>query len=310
MMYSIFAMKPAAFEAVLEGEGTTTIQNQLTLDPQLTGILTPMPEALGDPLKKPEYDLTQDVVVKEIDDSLIARFDLELFKHLKFTAWKKTKLFFEDTFPYITQSIFNPIFKLVYGVVFDLQIKGRRNLKGLKGPTLFISNHIGFYDSFIFDLFVQPFSHFLPFRFMGSRKFIVPMLMVLKMIGLIDLVYFFFGVFRITPGEGAEKSLKKAYEIVRNKGTVVMYPEGKIWRPTHVHPEPIGPFKWGAAILAKNTGVQVIPVSFKKIKQAGKKTILEVNIGKMFFVDQTKKPEEIADDMRGVVVGLYDGTNV
>ncbi len=307
-MYSFSAMKPTSTEAVAEREVKIPTQDQISLPPDLEGILTPVPEAIKDSQKNPVIDYHQDFVVKEIDDSLIARFDFETFNHLKFTAWKKIKLFFEHTFPYFTQSFFNPIFRLIYGFIFDLQIKGKSNLKGLKGPVLFISNHIGFYDSFIFDLFVKPFSHFLPFRFMGSRKFIVPALTLLKMIGVVDLVYFFFGVFRITPGEGAEKSLKKAYEIIRSKGTVVMYPEGKIWKPTHVNPEPIGPFKWGAAILAKNTGVQVIPVSFKKVAAQGSvKTRLEITIGKAFFVDQSKKAEDIADDMRREVVGLLTG---
>lgn len=289
-------MKLTAFKAV--DEAVEESVNPATPD-TLKGILTPIPEVF-EPAQK-------DVIVKEIDDSIITGFNLDKFNHIRFTAWKRTKLFFEYTFPYFTQSLFNPFFKIVYRSIFDLQITGRENLKDLRGPALFIANHIGFYDSFIFDLFVRPFSHFLPFRFMGSRKFIVPALTVLKMLGIIDLVYFLFGVFRITPGEGAEKSLKKAYEIVRRGGTVVMYPEGKIWKPTYVHPEPIGPFKWGAAILAKNTGVQVIPVSFKKIKnEDGKKTTLKVSVGKPFFVDQTKRPEDIADDMQTFVIKLYN----
>lgn len=242
-----------------------------------------------------------------IDDSLVVDFSFEKFSKLQFSIKKNISLFFQDTFPYFMQSIFRPFFQIIYAFFFDITITGKEHLAHKKGPMLFISNHIGFYDSFMFDFFVKPFSHILPFRFMGTRVFIVPMLAVLKLIGVIDVVYFLFGVFKVTPGEGAEKSLKKAYEIIKHGGTVAMYPEGRIWHPTNVHPEAIGPFKWGAAILAKNTGVQMIPVSMKRtIVPGAMRPKIEIHIGESFYADKNKKAEEIAEDMREVVVGLYN----
>ncbi len=252
------------------------------------------------------------IAIEQIDDSVVVDFSLEKFNSIRFTLKKQISLFFEDTFPLFIQSIFAPIFHIIYNLCFVLKIRGKEHLDNTAGPMLFVSNHIGFYDSFIFDFFVQPFSHIMPFRFMGSRRFIVPFLAVLKLIGVIDIIYFLFGVFRVTPGEGAEKSLKKAYEIVKNKGTVVMYPEGRIWLPTKVHPEAIGPFKWGAAILAKNTGVQVVPVSFRKTIRTDSKgfmkvrRLIEVEIGKPYHVDASLAPEVIAEDMRNRVIGLFE----
>lgn len=249
--------------------------------------------------------------IEGIDDALAVDFSLEKFNSIRFTVGKQIKLFFEHTFPLFVQSIFVPIFFIIYHICFVIKIYGAYSLKHTKGPVIFISNHIGFYDSFIFDLFVRPFSHIMPFRFMGTTRFIVPFLALLKCIGVIDIIYFFFGVFRVTPGEGAEKSLKKAYEIIKNKGTVVMFPEGRIWKPTTVHPEAIGPFKWGAAILAKNTGVQVIPVSFKKTDRTDKngymkvRRKIEVHIGKPYFVDPSMTPELIATEMRKKVLELH-----
>ncbi len=253
------------------------------------------------------------IAIGGIDDSIVVDFSLEKFNSIRFTVKKKASLFFEDTFPLFIQGICAPFFNIIYRLCFALTIRGKENLKHTKGPMLFISNHIGFYDSFMFDMFVPPFSHIAPFRFMGSRRFIVPFLALLKCIGVIDVVYLLFGVFRITPGEGAEKSLKKAYEIIKNEGTVVMYPEGRIWVPSTVHPEAIGPFKWGAAILAKNTGVQVVPVSMKKTIRTDSKGFMKVrrgidiSIGKPFHVDASKAPEEIAADMRDKVIELFEG---
>jgi 1-acyl-sn-glycerol-3-phosphate acyltransferase len=249
-----------------------------------------------------------------IDDSMAVGFSYKKFNAVRFTIGKRVSLFFEHSFPWFVQSMFVPIFQVIYRTVFVLRIKGKENLKDIKGPVIFVSNHIGFYDSFIFDLFVPSFSNVMPFRFMGSRRFLSPFLSVLKVIGIVDLVYFLFGVFRITPGEGAEKSLKKAYEIIWNDGTVVMYPEGRIWKPTNVHPEEVGPFKWGAAILAKNTGAKVIPISFKKTYRTDKNGFMkvrrqiDVNIGAPYLVSRRMAREKIADDMRKRVVGLYDAS--
>ncbi len=247
------------------------------------------------------------IKISRIDDSFVVDFSLEKFNSFQFSLKKKISLFFEDTFPFFVQSMFLPIFYIIYHACFDLKIHGRENLKNVDGPVLFISNHFSFYDCFIFDLFVHPFSHILPYRFMGAKVFIVQALAVLKVIGVIDLVYLLFGVFRVTPGEGAERSLKSAYEIIKRGGTVVIYPEGRIWKPTNVHPEEVGPFKWGAAILAKNTAVQVVPVAFKRIKSEDNfRTKIDVFIGESYFVNENDKPEVITDDMRRRVVELYE----
>ncbi len=260
--------------------------------------------------------LHNQIAIKEIDDSVVVDFSLEKFKSIRFTVQKKISLFFEHTFPWFLQSLFVPVFHVLYNVFFAISVKGRENLDHTHAesdaPLLFISNHIGWYDSFMFDLFVPPFTHVLPFRFMGSRRFIVPFLAFLKMIGVVDIIYFLFGVFRITPGEGAEKSLKKAYEILKNNGTVVMYPEGRIWHPTPVHPEPIGQFKWGAAILAKNTGVKVVPVSIRKSARKDSKGFpklrdkIDIRIGEPYHVDGSLAPEVIADDMRRRVLDMFE----
>ncbi len=254
-----------------------------------------------------EYLTTKHAAIRQIDDSVVMGLNLAKFRDIRFTWGKKISLFFQHTFPLIVQSIFVPIFHVIYRCFFVIDIKGKENLENVKGPVLFISNHVGIYDSFMFDLFVKPFSHILPFRFMGAKVFLSPFLSTLKFIGIVDLVYFFFGVFRVTRGEGAEKSLKKAYEIIKDGGTVAMYPEGKIWRPTAVHPERIGPFKWGAAILAKNTNVQVVPVSLKRIENEFRfRDDMKIIIGEPFYVSQDMAPEEIADEMRLKILDLYN----
>lgn len=214
----------------------------------------------------------------------------------------------------IVQGIFYPVFYVAYRIAFSLRINGKENLKDIKGPIIFISNHIGMFDSFIFDLFVPPFTAIPPFRFMGTKKFEILSLNILKYTGIVDVIYKLFGVFEVSYGEGAEKALIPAYDIIKHGGTVAIFPEGKLWRYDRYgtgkgEKEPIGPFKWGAAILAKNTGSVVVPVSFKQHSRNFWRDYLSVNIGKPFYVEGGKSPEVISAEMRERVVGLYWNIN-
>jgi len=207
---------------------------------------------------------------------------------------------------YFFQGVCYPFFYIGYHLAFTLRIKGKENLKGIKGPVIFVANHISVYDSFIFDLFVPPFSKTPPFRFMGTRKFNIWYLKILKYTGLIHLIYWLFGVFEVTYGQGVDIALVPAYEIIKNGGTVAIFPEGRVWRYDRYNrgvgeKEPIGPFKWGAAVLAKNTSALVIPVSFNQHPRNMFRDFIDVRIGKPYRVNQAQTPEALADEMHEIV---------
>jgi 1-acyl-sn-glycerol-3-phosphate acyltransferase len=207
---------------------------------------------------------------------------------------------------YFVQGIFHPIFFIGYHSFFNLNILGKEKLRTIKGPIIFVSNHIGVYDSFIFDLFVPAFSQSItPFRFMGTTQFEIFYMNILKYTGIVHLVYLLFGVFNVTYGKGAEKALRPAYNIIKNGGTVAIFPEGKVWTSKGKE-DKVGPFKWGAAILAKNTGAVVIPVAFNKEDKRFFRDKLTVSIGDPYHVDITDSPEELADDMRQHVLNLFN----
>jgi 1-acyl-sn-glycerol-3-phosphate acyltransferase len=246
---------------------------------------------------------------------------------------EKTFLNLKYAIPYwvsrIVQGVFWPIFYVGFHSFFKLRIRGQEKLQGIKGPVIFVSNHFSIYDSFIFDLFVAPFSRIPPFRFMGTLKFQLPLMRVLKYTGIVHLVYMLFGVFKVESGQGVDAALTEAYKIINNGGTVCIFPEGKVWLHKR-EGEPIGPFKWGAAFLAKNTGAVVVPVAFRKegMTDTASRTEfnsdlndksasngrggfsrkkLEVVIGDPYFVNKAHAPEVITSDMRERVVGLFDG---
>jgi hypothetical protein len=167
------------------------------------------------------------------------------------------------------------------------------------------------FDSFVFDLFVSPFSRILPIRFMGTLQFNIFYLNVLKYTGLVQLIYWLFGVFKVEYGKGVDVALVPAYEIIRNGGSVAIFPEGSVWKYDRYgrgvgEKEPIGPFKWGAAVLAKNTGATVVPVAFNQHPKNMFRDFLDVKIGEAYSVNRAQSPEVIAEEMREKIVNLYN----
>ncbi len=204
----------------------------------------------------------------------------------------------------ITQGLFYPVFYFIYHTFFDLRISGQNNLKNLERPLLFVSNHISFYDSFIFDLFTPPFTKIPPYHFMGTTQVTTWYLKIFKYSGIMYVVYLLFGVLKVTYGQGAEKAIIPTLNVIGRGGTVAIFPEGRIWNSKKTSMD-IGPFKWGAAMVALKTGVTVVPVSMRKIVRPLKRTQIIVNIGEPYLVERFDTPEEVADEMREKVIGLY-----
>jgi 1-acyl-sn-glycerol-3-phosphate acyltransferase len=206
---------------------------------------------------------------------------------------------------YIFQVICWPMFYIFYHTFFDLTINGKEKLKDINEPIIFISNHISSYDSFVFDLFVSPFSRIQPFRFIGTTQVTHWYLKLFKYTGILYLVYLLFGVIKVTYGKGAEIATIPAADIIERGGTVAIFPEGKIWM-NKTDSSPIGPFKWGAAILARNTNALVVPVSFKKSKSGLGRIKLVVNIGEAYKINLFDRPEVVTEEMRNKVLELYN----
>jgi 1-acyl-sn-glycerol-3-phosphate acyltransferase len=191
-------------------------------------------------------------------------------------------------FARLTQFLSWPIAYVYFNLLFKLRISGRENLINVSSPFIIISNHVAFYDSFVFRLVLGAFTKKLPLRFMAVNRFKSWYLNFLARIYIIDLIYIIYGVFVVIKGRGIEKNLEEAVRIIQNGGDVVIYPEGSI-----VHSDEIEPFKLGAAVLAKKTGVPVIPMSMR-IKGKGFRKEYIINVGKKIIVDTTLSAKEIS----------------
>ena len=195
------------------------------------------------------------------------------------------------------------IFWPLYNTLFKIEYHGRENLKGLKGPLIMISNHSRYYDSFLYRIIVGPFNFkMLPMRFMAVLKFTDKFMSSIKKTGLIHFVYSLFGVFVVEQGLGLNKNLKRAKNILRNKGVVAMFPEGRL-NPS----SEIDMFKRGVSALALSNHTKVLPMNitikegdFWKLKRGS----IVVSIGKAHYLETNKTYEALAEELRQEVIRL------
>lgn len=178
-------------------------------------------------------------------------------------------------------------------VVFD----GEENFSYIVDkPAIIIANHISFYDSFLLRLSV----YWKKFRvyFMGVRKFNSATLQFLNFIGLIPIVYYLFGVFTVTPGLGLDRNLDVFKRILSQNSAVFIFPEGSINTKTT-----LVPFKRGAAVLAIQTGVSVLPVGFYREKLGGRDKI-KISIGNPMVFKQSDSVDEVNKQLQDSVAKL------
>jgi 1-acyl-sn-glycerol-3-phosphate acyltransferase len=198
-----------------------------------------------------------------------------------------------------TQFISWPIIFIFFTVLYSVEINGRENLFKIKSPFIIISNHVAIFDSFIFRLVLGVHSNHLPLRFMAVKDFDNPILKILKRIYIVDIIYHIFGVFVVYQGRGIHRNLQEAIKIIKNKGNVVIYPEGSI-----TNHGKIGEFKHGASVLAKTTGASVLPISMKIIKGKIRNKFI-VNIGRDIKYNKFDSISEITRIFHSVISKLH-----
>ena len=183
--------------------------------------------------------------------------------------------FLEKISHWIAWQIGSAFFKFSFG----LEIKGRENLKGLKGPLLIVYNHCSMIDPFIVGAGLPIDSEIIPIHFAVWYKhfykpYFLPFLWLL-------------GTFPIRGGIGLEEALKPALKILNDNKVVGIAPEGKrrhLGRPRKG--------RRGSAFLALKTNVLIIPfyingtLGLEKADFFSRKRKVRLIIGKPFRLPQ------------------------
>ena len=138
------------------------------------------------------------------------------------------------------------IFPLL-GLFSPLTINDRQRLKPLRGAAIFVSNHSSALDAVVM---LQAMTN--RFRF---RAFVVAAAdSIFKRKWEATLTRLLINTFPIPRAGGARPALDRLKEHLARRWSVVIFPEGTLSRTGN-----IGTFKKGAAILAIDAGVPIVP---------------------------------------------------
>jgi long-chain acyl-CoA synthetase len=187
------------------------------------------------------------------------------------------------------------------------RIHGRENLRNLKGPLLFASNHITQLDiGFILAALPARFRHRLAVAMNGemlqemrdppcSMGFVKRLAQEFSYWSAVAL----FNVFPLPQRAGFRESFAFAGESADRGYSILIFPEG-----TRTRDGKMSPFRAGTGILATNLRVPVIPIRIDglwELKKAGKKMArpgsVSVTIGPPARYNKGMSPSEIALDL-------------
>jgi long-chain acyl-CoA synthetase len=194
------------------------------------------------------------------------------------------------------------------------RIKGREHLRGVEGPLLVISNHLGELDpGFILTALPARFRHRLAIATGGEslEGLRTPPPGQNVFLRIYHRIQWVLGVallnlFPLPREAGFRRSFAYAGQAVDRGYSVLVFPEGR-----HTPDGKLLPFRSGIGLLAQNLGIPVLPMRIDglfEIKQAGKKIAppwkIRVLIGQPIKFSADTDPEKIAAILREAVARL------
>lgn len=128
-----------------------------------------------------------------------------------------------------------------------LTVNGRELLRGLNGPAVFVSNHVSALDAVVM-------ASALPARYRHRSVVVAAADSIFKRRWEARLAQVTVDAFPIPRGGGARPHLEYLKELLGRKWSVIIFPEGRL-----TSTGAIGTFRKGAAVLAMDVGVPVVP---------------------------------------------------
>lgn len=191
------------------------------------------------------------------------------------------------------------------------RVEGRERLRGVRGPLLVVSNHVGDVDpGFILTALPAHFRHRLAVATGGEalealrtpapeRGFFGRMYDHVQWVLGVSLL----NLFPLPREAGFRRSFAYAGEAVDRGYSVLVFPEGR-----HTTDGKMNPFRAGIGLLAENLGIPVLPMRIDglfEFKQAGRKFAAPwkicVRIGETMRFEPGTAPEQIAERLQEAV---------
>lgn len=129
-----------------------------------------------------------------------------------------------------------------------LTVRGTENLRDLHGPAVFVANHTTSLDGLVM-------LKALPRRFRVRCAVVAALDAIFTKPLLGTLARLVANAVPISREGGARPTLEMLKQVLAGGWSIVIFPEGRMSRTGH-----IGEFRKGAAILAADAGVAVVPV--------------------------------------------------
>lgn len=195
-------------------------------------------------------------------------------------------------------------------VMSRMRIEGREKLRDLKGPALFVANHVTLGDqAMVLVGLPLALRHKLAIAMEGERlrdwlhpPSGTPLLMRLRLLAQYFLVRTFFHVFPLPRKSGFRRSFAYAGECIDRGESVLVFPEGvRAPRGQMV----MSSFKVGIGVLAKELNVPVVPVKLKGLYELKKRRqyfaspgTVSVMFGEPIEFDRDMEAKEIAEELQ------------
>lgn len=198
-------------------------------------------------------------------------------------------------FYWFIQTLMWPLMWLGIGFFYRIKISGKEHLRGLSSPLLIIANHRSVLDSFLIGMALPWGSRLFPVRPMSEDlQFTGKYLEFLRKLRLLKIFFALAGSFPSRRGQGILRATEIPIQILKEGGTVVMFPEGRI----HYGMEELGEFYHGASTIALGAGTSVLPFYIKKLKWH-----IRIAVGEPFSLSTTT-PEEGTEIFRQKLLTL------
>lgn len=126
-----------------------------------------------------------------------------------------------------------------------------------------ISNHKLLLDSWIIcaSLPAKTFFSLMPVRIMGALDFADPVANTLQKLGVVKIIYYLYGVLGFHKEWTLEQKLGPFVSCLKSKGTILVFPEGRL-----VHESGVAPFKQGIVRIYQQAPSDILPFAVNKEK--------------------------------------------
>ncbi|HOH11604.1 MAG TPA: 1-acyl-sn-glycerol-3-phosphate acyltransferase, partial [Candidatus Paceibacterota bacterium] len=148
-------------------------------------------------------------------------------------------------------------------------------------------------------------------RIMGSVTFVDRIAHFFDKIGLVKIIYFFYGVIPFEKDQTFEQKLAPMIDRLKQGERVMIFPEGRLNREKGIRP-----FRRGLIYIHKELEMDILPIAINPKKENGKRT--KVIIGAPFKIPDEVLASENPNDqfytnscefVRGRVEELYQKGN-